>query len=739
MENNIKTKQQEFSPTFSSITIPQNNDPGSRNDNSTRERDEKWVGSSHANETINHRSIGDLRDVFGENAAFIPVKRGAKCPLNKKWQDTKPDDFDDSAFDGNNIGIVTGANSCGLISIDCDSDKGFDELLSLNPIFKNTTQTRAARGGNFWIKLKDDEIPDLTKLGDFGEFRSTGGQTVVSGVHPKGCHYEIINQSLPIEIYISQINWPEHVNVPWEKSTFDMLVDQFGGPFVVNKNSISFNEIFFSHLFADENLVSWSSSEKSFYTYDPSNGIWKMVSEEFISNQIRRMLLRVIDTQGKAYQDAKKKIKSHLINGMLETLKGIIENLFVMEPNSKLMNTKNGVLKLGKRKLERIPFSHKHNLVNPGFFNYPPIESNSTLPPRINEVPLISIHNLKTKADSFRRKWLERNYSRLPSSIILKESYQFFPKESQYIRFLSGALAPEDINMLQKYLGSLIFGGNPCQNLLIIKGVPGSGKSVLLDLIIGLVGVNNCVELRTEHLNQRFETARFIGKKLLFGPDVEADFLQRKESNTIKSLVGHDLLSAELKHGRGSASLIGNFGVVITSNHTLKLNTKDDLEAWRRRLLVIDFPNTFTGRKIPNFSNKLLHEEGDAIFAWAVYGRMLLEKDIQKYGSIFLTKNQHLKVSQIVDYSNSLSFFLESEISKDTRNRLSNVTTIEICEAYENFCHERGVQILPKNVLEKRLPSLMKQMFGVVKVNSIPGPHGRCARGYNGVRLKNSI
>ena len=107
-------------------------------------------------------------------------------------------------------------------------------------------------------------------------------------------------------------------------------------------------------------------------------------------------------------------------------------------------------------------------------------------------------------------------------------------------------------------------------------------------------------------------------------------------------------------------------------------------------MLVIDFPNTFTGRKIPNFSNKLLHEEGDAIFAWAVYGRMLLEKDIQKHGSIFLTKNQHLKVSQIVDYSNSLSFFLESEISKDTRNRLSNVTTIEICEAYENFCHERG-------------------------------------------------
>ena len=143
------------------------------------------MGSSHANETINHRSIGDLRDVFGENAAFIPVKRGAKCPLNKKWQDTKPDDFDDSAFDGNNIGIVTGANSCGLISIDCDSDKGFDELLSLNPIFKNTTQTRAARGGNFWIKLKDDEIPDLTKLGILENFEVRVVRLSLAGYIPK--------------------------------------------------------------------------------------------------------------------------------------------------------------------------------------------------------------------------------------------------------------------------------------------------------------------------------------------------------------------------------------------------------------------------------------------------------------------------------------------------------------------------------------------------------------------------
>ena len=129
MKNNIQTKQRGYSPAFSSITVPLNNDSGSRYDNSTGERDEKWEGISHTNKTINHRSIGDLRDLFGENAAFIPVKRGAKCPLNKKWQDTKPDDFDDSAFDGNNIGIVTGANSCGLISIDCDSDKGFDELL----------------------------------------------------------------------------------------------------------------------------------------------------------------------------------------------------------------------------------------------------------------------------------------------------------------------------------------------------------------------------------------------------------------------------------------------------------------------------------------------------------------------------------------------------------------------------------------------------------------------------------
>jgi len=47
-------------------------------------------------------------------------------------------------------------------------------------------------------------------------------------------------------------------------------------------------------------------------------------------------------------------------------------------------------------------------------------------------------------------------------------------------------------------------------------------------IIQSLVGLENTYELRTECLNERFETYRFRAKTLLIGPDVRGGFLMEK-------------------------------------------------------------------------------------------------------------------------------------------------------------------------------------------------------------------
>lgn len=62
-----------------------------------------------------------------------------------------------------------------------------------------------------------DDYPRLTKLKrhgkDWGEFRATGGQTIIHGIHPTGQKYVILKRSKPIEIRFTEIVWPEGVNV----------------------------------------------------------------------------------------------------------------------------------------------------------------------------------------------------------------------------------------------------------------------------------------------------------------------------------------------------------------------------------------------------------------------------------------------------------------------------------------------------------------------------------------------
>jgi hypothetical protein len=116
-----------------------------------------------------------------------------------------------------NIGVVLGANANGLCTIDCDSQDGWREFLELNPRLRDETLLSwALRGGNTWFRIKGT-IPRVAKLKtrdgqSWGEFRGTGGLTIIDGTHPSGCEYHM-NGRNPIEVALEDIKWPDSVDV----------------------------------------------------------------------------------------------------------------------------------------------------------------------------------------------------------------------------------------------------------------------------------------------------------------------------------------------------------------------------------------------------------------------------------------------------------------------------------------------------------------------------------------------
>ncbi|BDS08006.1 hypothetical protein NT6N_30460 [Oceaniferula spumae] len=134
----------------------------------------------------------------------------------KKWQsitfdDTQNPDYQRKLDTHGNRGVSLGKISQNLCSIDFDDDDALNQFLELNPFLRDTLRTTAKRGANLWIILTSD-YPKSQRLKNIsgesiGEWRASGNQTVIQGVHPEGMAYRIAVSASPMLIAFSEIQW----------------------------------------------------------------------------------------------------------------------------------------------------------------------------------------------------------------------------------------------------------------------------------------------------------------------------------------------------------------------------------------------------------------------------------------------------------------------------------------------------------------------------------------------------
>ena len=113
--------------------------------------------------------------------------------------------------------------------------------------------------------------------------------------------------------------------------------------------------------------------------------------------------------------------------------------------------------------------------------------------------------------------------------------------------FLAHILEPDDIDLLQRYLSQILEGINHCQTILVLTGDAGWGKSSSLMKILGtLIGWQRVGIISEQLFKDEFELAHYAAKNFLFHPDMNTDFLERKEASLFKQLVGGDPIWADI-------------------------------------------------------------------------------------------------------------------------------------------------------------------------------------------------
>ena len=513
--------------------------------------------------------------------AFVKLKGRSKIPLEKGWQDKSHtfQDIQHHILQGNNYGVLGGRGE--LIIIDADTLVISDLIQKSLPA---TFTVKSGRGCHYYYLCQDHQQKIiLQKDGQhYGDIIANGSQIVGPGsIHPGTKQpYRIINdfeisrirKADILEVfdgYHSLEETPKSISIHFER-----LIKEYGEPFYLGESGAvsSINQSFWAGLNAAENIQLFEPDEKSFYRYNEDRGLYSVISEDVLKQEISKRILEV--SRKNQLPSLEKKRGISTLNNILGHLKGILEKKHAFSYHKKdFIHLQNGVLKIQEDKT----------------------------------IDLLS----------FSPEFCSRNQSPIA-----------FQADAKCDRFINELLLPpvsqEDAVLIQKYAGLCLLGDNLIQRLLILGGEAGQGKSQISIVLQELVGLQNVTELRTQFLNERFELYRYLKKTLLVGVDVPSKFLMQKGAYVLKGLTGGDWFDSEKKNNSESFQMRGNYCIVITANSKLHVHLEGDVNAWRRRLLLVEYNQVVQKKKIPNFGKLLIKEEGSGILNWALSGLQML-------------------------------------------------------------------------------------------------------------------
>jgi phage/plasmid-associated DNA primase len=467
------------------------------------------------------------------------------------------------------------------------------------------------------------------------------------------------------------------------------IMNEYGPPaFLNDKGRISkLGEPFWAALRAHETHTIFSPEENAFYRYNDSNGLYGKITEGALRTDFAHRILTAAK-RWKEWAGLERFRSSTQINGIIRHLEGqteVIDAFRSRQDWQPVIACANCVVRIEEENGELVKedFSPKFRLRHGCPYNYEP----------------------NAKCPNFEAAML-------------------------------GHIEPDDKEVLQKLGGQALLGRNICQRIGILDGIGGSSKSEFVATLRGILGSHACAELRTGHLQERFEIGAIASASFLSGSDVPGDFLSRSGARVIKAMVGNDLLECEAKGSNFRVRIRGNFNILVTANTILHILLDGDHEAWHRRIIRIHFTKHYNGARIPEISRILLAEEGSGILNFFLQGAIKLLCDCRSHGDIQLSPRQQSLLHTMLAESDSLALYLQSAITRVPYAEGTGVATDEILQGYIDFCQQQhwNPQIAS---FSRHLPKLMAKFFGASPTHNLERHGKKTTRGYRKVAFLN--
>lgn len=254
----------------------------------------------------------------------------------------------------------------------------------------------------------------------------------------------------------------------------------------------------------------------------------------------------------------------------------------------------------------------------------------------------------------------------------------------------------EDHLLLKELVGYCFYRAMPFQNIFLLYGSGGNGKSVFLDILRNILGDESYSSQSLQNLTRnRFAKASLYNKNANIFGDLPRTALM--ESGILKELSGGDMVEAEQKFKSGF--LFKNHAKIIASCNEVP-ESPDQTDSWYRRIIIVNFPYTFNKNPNRKLSEELCTEENLSAFflsCISAFKQALEDNKLIRKETIEEQRKKYLH------FSNSAMAFITDKLELDPEMRIECSI---LFEKYQEYCKERKIVGYPEEHFFRKLYKL---------------------------------
>lgn len=265
-------------------------------------------------------------------------------------------------------------------------------------------------------------------------------------------------------------------------------------------------------------------------------------------------------------------------------------------------------------------------------------------------------------------------------------------------KFLLEILKEEHTKTILELFGYCLLRDYPFHKAFMFVGDGANGKSTLINLLKEFLGHENCSAIPLQDLDTTRFAVASLHRKLA---NLFADLPPKQLVGTgkFKMLTGQDIISGERKFKEHFT--FKNYAKLIFSTNKVP-KTKDDTTAFWRRWIMINFPNSFEGKKAEKrLVEKLtVPSELSGLLNLAIASLKSLISNGEFTGTMSTTDIKELYTRM----SDSIGAFIMDCAEFDSE---SYIGKRELYSSYCEYCREKSYPTLNEQTFHKNLPQYL--------------------------------